>query len=86
MNKNLKNFIEETEKKFEEICFSEREASIFESSNFENPSKIKEIKAEHLGDVQYKLIPMLKSFIIYSLKKAYQKGKKEKIRKYKKGK
>lgn len=56
------------EEKFDEICFYEEEASIFETTTPENPPMLQRLNAEHLGDVQYKLIPEIKSFISKLLK------------------
>jgi len=64
---------ENWEEEFDKICFYEDRASIFETTTPENPPIIKRLNAEHLGDVEYELIPQIKSFIRQLLREEREK-------------
>lgn len=55
--------LKQIEEGIDKIVFTEREASMFETPTPESPHIIREINAEHLGDVNGKLIPEIKQFI-----------------------
>lgn len=84
MKTKVEPTVEKWESDFDKICFYEEEASMFETPDWtpDKPIMFQRLNAEHLGDVEYKLLPEIKKFIRTLLSNSVQEAKAERDREW----